>query len=63
MYVFFAFLGLHLGSSQAMGLNQSQLPACATATATQDLSCVCDFHHSSRQCQILNPLNPHPHGY
>ena len=28
----------------------------ATATATQDLSCVCDLHHSSRQCRILNPL-------
>ena len=43
-----------------------QLP---TATATLDLSQFLNLHHSSRQCQILNPLregqgsNPHPHGY
>ena len=34
-----------------------QLPAYAPATATQDLSGVCDLHHSSRQCPILNPLS------
>ena len=34
-----------------------QLPATATATATQDSSCVCDLHHSSRQRRILNLLN------
>ena len=28
----------------------------AYATATQDLSHVWDLHHSSWQCQILNPL-------
>ena len=28
----------------------------ATHTATQDPSLVCDLHHSSRQCWILNPL-------
>jgi len=33
---------------------QLQLPAYITATATQDLSHVCDLHHSSRQHQILN---------
>ena len=27
----------------------------ATATATRDLSCVCNIHHSSWQHQILNP--------
>ena len=32
-----------------------QLPA--TATATQDLSCICNLHHSSQQCQIPNPLS------
>ena len=31
--------------------------AYATATAMQDLSCVLDLHHSSRQCQILNLLS------
>ena len=29
----------------------------ATATATQDLSCVYNLHHSSWQCRILNPLS------
>ena len=32
------------------------LPAYATVTATQDPSHMCDLHHSSQQCQILNPL-------
>ena len=36
--------------------SQLQLPAYATATATRDLSYVCDLYHSSRQHQILNPL-------
>ena len=34
-----------------------QPPTYATATATQDPSCVCDLHHSSQQCQIFNPLS------
>ena len=34
-----------------------QLPAYTIATATWDPSCVCDLHHSSRQCQILNLLS------
>ena len=34
-----------------------QLLAYTTATATWDLSSVCDLHHSSWQCQILNPLS------
>ena len=34
-----------------------ELQAYVTATATQDLSHSCDLHHSSRQCQIRNPLN------
>ena len=37
--------------------SELQLPAYATGTATQDLSCVCDLHHSSRQSQILNHLS------
>ena len=36
--------------------SELQLPAYTIATATQDLSHVYDLHHSSRQCQILNPL-------
>ena len=34
-----------------------QLPACATATATRDLSHICDLHCSLWKCQILNPLS------
>ena len=34
-----------------------QLLTHATATATRDLSQVCDLHHSSQQYQILNPLS------
>ena len=37
--------------------SELQLLAYTTATATPDLSCVCDLHHSSRQCPILNPLS------
>ena len=33
------------------------LLAYTTATATPDLSLVCNLHHSSRQCQIPNPLS------
>ena len=33
------------------------LPDYTTATATPDLSHVCDLHHSSQQCWILNPLS------
>ena len=36
-----------------------QLPAYATAadTGMTDLSLVCDLHHSSQPCKILNPLS------
>ena len=37
--------------------SELQLPAYTTATATQDLSRVCDLHHSSQQHRILNPLS------
>ena len=39
--------------------SELQLPAYATATATamQDLSQVCNLHHSSQQHWILNPLS------
>ena len=37
--------------------SELQLPAYATATATPDLSHICDLHHSSQQHQILNSLS------
>ena len=45
------------GSSQARGQIGAAAEAHTTATAMQDLSRVGDLHHSSWQCQILNPLN------
>ena len=52
----FFFLGPHLQHMEVPKLgveSELQLPA----TATPDLSCVCDLHHSSWQCRILNPLS------
>jgi len=37
--------------------SELQLSAYATATETPDLSRVSNLHHSSWQCQILNPLS------
>ena len=37
--------------------SELQLPAYSTATATSDPNHVCNLHHSSRQCQFLNPLS------
>ena len=45
------------GSSQARGRIRLQLLDYTIATATPDLSQVCNLHHSSWQCQILNPLS------
>ena len=36
---------------------ESELQLPAYTPATQDPSRICDLHHSSRQCQILNPLS------
>ena len=58
----FCFLGLHLRHMEVprRGIqSELQLPASATATATAraDLGCICDLHHSSWQCRILNFLS------
>jgi len=37
--------------------SELQLPAYTTATATPDLSHICELHHSSWQCWVLNPLS------
>ena len=34
-----------------------QLPAYTTASAKQDLSCICCLDHGLQQCQILKPLS------
>ena len=37
--------------------SELQLPAYTTVTTMPDLSRICNLHHSSRQCWILNPLS------
>ena len=41
--------------------SELQLSVYTTATATWDLSCVCDLYHSSRQCPIPDPLSEARH--
>ena len=59
-FFFFFFLGPHLQHMEIPRLevqSELQLLACTTATATEDLSHICDPHHSSRQHGILKPLS------
>jgi len=55
------FLGLHLWYMEVPRLggveSELQLPAYTAATATWDLSLICNLHYSSRQHRILNPLS------
>ena len=56
----YCFLGLHPWYMEVPGLGvelELQLPAYTTATATGELSHVCNLHHSSRQHLILNSLS------
>ena len=58
-FVFLLFLGPLLRHMEVPRLGvELELwpPAYARAIATQDPIRVCDLHHSSRHCQILNPL-------
>ena len=58
-FFFFCFLGPHPWYMEVLVLgvkSELQPPAYATATAMQDLSHICDLHHSSWQCWILNLL-------
>ena len=59
-YSFFFFLGLHPQHTEVPRLGvqlEIQLLAYTTATAAPDPSCVCQLHHSSWQCLILNMLS------
>ena len=56
---FFFFLGPHLKHMEVPRLgveSELQLSAYTTPKATADPSHLCDPHHSSWQCWILNPL-------
>ena len=58
-FIFLPFLGplpWHMEVPRLGVESELQLPDYTTATATQDPSRVCDVHHSSRQCWILNPM-------
>ena len=54
----FFFLGLHQWPMQVPRPGvESELQLLAYATTKPDLSHICHLPHSSRQCQILNPLS------
>ena len=55
LFIYFCFLGGHMEVPRLGAKSELQLPAYATATATQDLSQVCNLPHISLQCQIPNP--------
>ena len=58
--LFSPFLWLHLQYKEVPGLGDElelQLPAYTTATATPDLSHICNLHLTFRQCRILNSLS------
>ena len=58
VFVFFFFLYPWNIDVPRLGVElEIQLPAYATATATRDPGCICDLHHSSGQCWVLNPLS------
>ena len=53
-FLFFLFMAIPVTNGSAQARGQIQRP---TATATPDLSHICDLHHSSRQRRMLNPLS------
>ena len=61
LYLFiYCFLGPNLWHMEVPRLgvkSELQLPAYTMAIATKDPSHICDLHHRSPQCQILNPLS------
>ena len=56
LFFFFVFLGPYPWHMDIPRLGV-KLELQLLATAMQDLSCVCDLHHSSWQCWVLNALN------
>ena len=60
LFILFCFLGSHPGHMAVSRLgvkSEVQLPAYATAVAMQDVSPICDLHHSSWQHLIVNLLS------
>ena len=59
LLLFCFFLGPHLWHTEIprLGVKLELQPPAYSATATWDLSHVCNLYHSSQQRQILNPLS------
>ena len=58
IYLFLAFYGRTHAYGSSLGVQIGAVAtAFTTATAMQDLNCVCDLHHSSQQCWIRIPLS------
>ena len=60
LFIYLFFLEPHLQHVEVPRLGvqlELLLPPYTTATAMSDPSHICNLKHSSRQCQILNPLN------
>ena len=63
--LFFCFLGpnpQHMEVPRLGVKSDLQLLAYTIATAVQDPSLICDLHHSSQQCRILNQLSERGQG-
>ena len=56
-FSFFRAATVAYGSSQARDTIRATAASLHQTTETQDLSHVCDLHHSLHQCRVLNPLN------
>ena len=56
IYLFFVFQGHTRGIWRFPGYGWNQSSAAKNHT-TPDLSRICNLHHSSQQCQTLNPLS------
>ena len=57
-FFFFFFLLFKATPATYIGSQASgRVGAYTRATATSDLSRVCNLHHSSRHCRLLNPLS------
>ena len=57
LFSFLFFIGRFRASPTAYGGSQARGVARASHSHSHDLSLVCNLHHSSRQCWILNPLS------
>ena len=60
LFIFLVFLGLHPRRMEVPRLGfeyELQLLAYSRASVTWNLNHICDLHHSSQQCRILNTLS------